>query len=302
MLRLLAFVGFLIAGAAAAQSPLPGEGWELGARYWISSGMSERSHNAQGVDPSLGNPTSVLVYEGIDAHAVELHARKSFGERWFVRGNAGLGWIRNGSFDDEDFRAGQVKFIDTTSTVKGNRLSYATIDAGRDFWVLGDTTIGLFAGYHYWTERLDAYGLTFTVGGGSSIDEGVPVISHEVSWSSLRLGVAGSVRFNPRTRLAIDVAWVPYADVRDEDSHYLRTSPNDLGPTPNIIMEGRGRGMQIDVELRHLWRQEWELGIGFRHWWLRATSGTRFAAGTSLPANVIESQRTGLTLSVTRRW
>jgi hypothetical protein len=292
----------LVAAAASARAEAPAEGWEFGARYWISSAMTERSHNAQGIAPGLGNPTSVLLYEDLDAHAVELHARKSFGDRWFIRGNAGVGWIRKGSFDDEDFETGQVKVVDTTSTVKGNRLSYASIDVGRDVWLRGDTTIGLFAGYHYWTERLDAYGLTFMVGAGDPIDESVPVITNEVTWHSLRLGVAGNVRFNPRTRLAIDVAWVPYSEVRDEDSHYLRTSPTDLGPTPNIIMDGRGRGLQLDLELRHLFREQWELGVGLRHWWLRATSGDRFAAGTRLPVNEIESRRTGLTLSITRRW
>lgn len=292
----------LLVWLLSAALPASAQGWELGARYWLSTGSTVRSHNAQGVAPSRGNPTSVLTYEDLNAHALELYARKDFGQRWFLRGNAGLGWIRSGTFDDEDFLAGQVKSIDTTSAVKGNRLSYATIDLGRDFWVLGNTTIGLFAGYHHWTERLDAYGLIFTVGGSGSIGESVPVITNEVTWRSLRLGIGANAGFTPRTRLSIDLAWVPYADVRDEDSHYLRTSPNDLGPTPNIIMEGRGRGMQFDLELRHLIRAQWELGAGLRHWWLRATRGNRFAAGTSLPLTELESQRTGLTFSLTRRW
>jgi len=291
----------LAMSGAGAQLPAA-QGWQLGARYWLSSGTTVRSHNAQGFDPSLGNPTSVLTYESLDAHAVELHARRDFGERWFVRGHAGLGWIRNGSLDDEDFFAGQAKFSDSTSAVKGNRLGYATIDIGRDVWTLGsNTTIGLFAGYHYWTERLDAFGASFTVGTGD-IGDSVPVITNEVTWHSLRLGVAANARFSPRTRLAVDLAWVPYARVRDEDSHHLRTSPSDLGPTPNIIMDGHGSGVQLEVELRHIIKESWELGVGLRHWWLRSTSGNRLAAGTSLPLVELESQRSGLTLSVTRRW
>jgi outer membrane protease len=297
---------FLVLWLSAVALTAQAQDWELGVRYWLSTGMSERSHNAQGAAPGLGNPTSVLTYERLDAHALELHARKRFGERWFVRGNAGLGWIRNGSLDDEDFLAGQRKFSDSTSTVKGNRLSYASIDVGRDFWALrgGRTTIGLFAGYHHWAERLDAYGASFSVNllGNADVGESVPVITNEVTWRALRFGMAASWRFNPKLRLALDVALVPYAEVRDDDSHYLRTAPSDLGPTPNIIMEGHGSGVQLDLDLRYALRDAWEIGAGLRHWWLRATSGSRQAAGTNLPLNELESQRTGLTLSVSKRW
>jgi hypothetical protein len=288
----------VIALPATAQA----QGWELGARYWYSRAMTQLSHNAQGVVPALGNPTSVLTYDDLNAHSVELHARKDFGERWFVRGNAGLGWIQRGSFDDEDFFAGQVKFSDSTSTVKGNRLTYLTADLGREFWARRNLGIGLFAGYHQWTERLDAYGARFTTGGDGDIAESVPVITNEVTWRSLRLGIAAVARLSARTRVALDAALVPYAKVRDEDSHYLRTAPDQLGPTPNILIEGRGRGLQLDAELRHLFSNRWELGAGLRYWWLRATNGSRVAVGTSLPLNEIESERGGLTLSLTRRW
>src|SRR4051812_2995030 len=236
--------------------------WQFGARYWYSQATTQRSHNAQGAVPALGNPTSVLTYDELNAHSVELHARKDFAERWFVRGNAGVGRIQRGSFDDEDFFAGQMKFSDSTSTVKGNRLTYLTADVGREFWAPRNWSIALFAGYHQWSERLDAYGARFTTGGGGDIAESVPVITNDVTWRSLRLGVAAVARLSARTRIALDAALVPYATVRDEDSHYLRTAANDLGPTPNILIEGRGRGLQVDAELRHFLRDRWEVGAG----------------------------------------
>lgn len=279
------------------------QGLELGARYWYSESTTMRSHNAQGAAPSLGNPTSVLTYEEIGAHAVELHARKSLPEGGFVKGNAGVGSIRRGSFDDEDFLAGQVKFSDSTSAVKGNRLAYFTLDAGRELWNLGaHTRLGLFAGYHYWVERLDAFGATFTVGGPDSIPESEAVISNEVTWHSLRVGLVADARLAARGRLVMEAALVPYAGVRDEDSHWLRQDPNDLGPAPNIIVEGEGYGFHLELELRYAVAELWELGAGVRHWHLRATEGNRIAAGTSLPLNEIESRRTGLSLSLTRRW
>jgi outer membrane protease len=301
MTKLLLFAG-LLCGSVAVQA----QEREFGIRYWHSNGTTTRSHNAQVVQPNLGNPTSVLTYDGLKAPAVELHARVRSRDRWFLRGTAGLGWIRKGSFDDEDFNAGQSKFSDSTSPVKGNRLYYGTVDIGRDLWVLGEggSTVGLFAGYGQWVERLDAYGATFTVNGlgNANIADSVPVITNEVTWHALRLGIVANARLTQRTRLTIDATWVPYAQVRDEDSHYLRTSPSDLGPVPNIIMEGRGNGVQLDLELRHFIRDQWEIGAGWRYWRLRATHGTREAAGTSVPVTELESQRSGFIMSVTRRW
>jgi hypothetical protein len=322
MTRVLFFACLICASAA-----VPAQEREFGIRYWHSNGATTLSHNAQVVQPNLGNPTSVLTYDELKTHAVELHARVRSRDRWFIRGTAGLGWVRKGSFDDEDFNAGQSKFSDSTSPVKGNRLYYATIDAGRDLWVFGEggSTVGLFAGYGHWVERLDAYGATFSVTnrcpppnppGCADIAESVPVITNEVTWHALRLGIAANARFTQRTRLTIDAAWVPYAQVRNEDSHYLRTSPSDLGPVPNIFMEGRGHGFQLDMELRHAIQENWELGAGLRYWLLRATRGQRFTNPLSrcdvnnvcttttsdVPLTELESQRTGFLLSLTRRW
>ena len=101
-------ISFPVAGAE--------RGFEFGTRYWLSSGENRFAHNAQGADPTLGNPTSILTYEELDARALELHWRSNFSsDGWFFKGNFGLGEVRDGAFDDEDFAAGQVKFSDTTS-------------------------------------------------------------------------------------------------------------------------------------------------------------------------------------------
>jgi hypothetical protein len=287
--------------------PAQAQDAELGVRYWYSSAKSTRSHNAQSVDARLGNPTSVLTYTNLDAHALELHGRKSFAGDWFVKGNAGLGTITGGSLRDEDFNVGQVTDTDTTSTVKGNNLGYATLDFGYTLWRTSNGSTGLFIGYHYWRERLDAYGVVFTVPPvGATEPDSVPAITNEVTWQSLRLGLTSTAYLGPRSRLSCDVAVVPHAKVRDEDSHWLRQDPSAgsffLGPAPNIHMEGRGYGFQFELELRHALHSGWELGGGLRYWWLRAEDGTRKALGTSVPIIEIESQRVGVTLSLTRRW
>jgi hypothetical protein len=276
---------------------------EFGARYWYSDGKTTRAHNAQGLAPSLGNPTSVLTWEDMRAHALELHGRQSFGQAWYLKGYAGLGDIKSGSLRDEDFRRGQVKLSDTTSTVNADTLTYASIDLGADVWRFRNGRAGFFVGYQYWKEQVDASGLVSTVPPvGRVLPDSLLVISNEVTWQSLRVGFAGAWNLSPPTRIKLDAALVPFAHVRAEDSHFLRQSPNDLGPVPNVHSKGDGYGVQLDAELRHLVQRDWEIGAGLRYWWLRARDGTHTQAGFDLALTELESQRYGFTLSVTRRW
>jgi methylenetetrahydrofolate reductase (NADPH) len=58
---------------AAAQHAFPETPrGEIGLRYWLSSGESKLSQNAQHRAPSLGNPSAVMTYENLDANALEL--------------------------------------------------------------------------------------------------------------------------------------------------------------------------------------------------------------------------------------
>jgi hypothetical protein len=301
--RLFVALAVAVSQVAFAQDPAPRG--ELGLRYWLSTGENKHSHNAQGLFPTFGNPTSVLTYENLDANVLELYGRLNFAQNWFIKGNLGYGRINTGSFDDEDYLAGQVKFSDTTSSVPEGWLAYGTFDIGRNEWVLrqGRTTLGAFIGYNEWTEHVDAYGATDTLGGGGDISPGVKVISNKLIWRSLRVGLAADLALATRTRLGIDLAFIPYARVRNEDSHHLRTDPSDLGPVPNIIIEGNGRGVQFDAELRHAVYRRTELGVGFRYWYLKATDGKRQVVDfPDLPLVELYSIRTGLTLSVTHTW
>ena len=293
-MRLLPAILVLIATSAAAD--------ELGLRYWLSSGNTKWSHNAQSQVPAFGNPTSILDYSDLVAHSVELHGRKNIGASWFVRGTLGVGWIQDGELDDEDYLAGQVKFSDTTSSVDGKRLSYASFDIGRDLWTLnrGRSKVGFFVGYHYWTERQDAYGVTSTVPAtGVVFDGAVPAISNEVTWDSLRIGLAMSTVLGARTRLTFDAAWIPYAKLKAEDSHYHRA---DLGPVPNIHFRGRGQGLTFDFELRQQFAGQWEFGLGARFWWIETTHGTVRFGDADTPLIRLETERVGFTASLTRRW
>jgi hypothetical protein len=295
-LRSLALLLLLVSLPGTAQE----RGFELGVRYWLSRGYHQFSHNAQGVNPAFGNPTSILTYEDADAHSLEIYGRSDFGKGWFVRGNVGVGDVRDASFDDEDYAAGQVKVSDTTSEVRGERLSYFTLDAGRELWrnAGGSARLEGFIGFQQWSETLDAYGAEATVGPISVPDETL-AITNDVTWRSLRAGLGLRMQFGSTTRLTADLALVPYSEVRNEDSHHLRAN---LGPTPNVITTGTGGGFQLDVELRHEVRRRTEIGIGLRHWHLRSTDAEVTLAGVTVPVNEIETRRTGITATVVGRW
>jgi len=299
------FVSLAIAGAGAhAQTPPEATGgWEAGVRYWLNTGSTQRSHDASAFSPILANPTSTLIYGGLDSHVVELHARKGFGEGWFVKGNLGIGTVNTGTFTDQDFIIlGGVRFMaETTSAVSG-KLQYATIDAGRELWRTGNTTVALFAGYQHWNERLDGHGLQDSFG-PSSLPASVLVISNQLTWKSLRLGAeARSVR--GRTRFTLEAALVPYAKYRNEDSHYLRQDPADLGPAPNVIGDGWGWGGQLEAEVRRSFPGLWglELGVGYRYWKLDSKEGTQRQAGLEFPLVDLRSERHGVTFSATKAW
>lgn len=308
---LLVVLGFALAPCAAAQEAAARPQTELGVRYWLSTGETRHSHNAQGVDPTLGNPTSVLIYENLDAHVVEFFGRRNFGANWFVKGNIGVGLINAGMFEDEDFKAGQVRDAHTTSSVPSGWIAHVTLDLGRDEWTLREdrATLGAFVGYSRWTEYVDAYGLTDQLG-GAGIDRDVRVISNELAWNAVRVGLAAGFAFSSRTRLSADLALVPYATFRNQDSHYLRsTNPASqfyLGPVPNIIIDGKGRGLQLDAELIHEVSRRTELGLGLRYWYLESTKGTRtvpnIPGAAELPLVELVSMRAGVTFSLRSRW
>jgi hypothetical protein len=300
---------FFLAGGVAGQEEEPRRArGDFGVRYWLSSGETKHSHNAQVVAPQFGNPTSVLTYSNLDANAIEVFARAVFERDWFVKGNLGMGQVNSGWFRDEDFFAGQDKFSDTTSAVPEGWLAYGSADLGRQ-WVLrgGAITLGVFAGYGQWTEYVEAYGATDHLGFiGGDIPTNVKVISNKVIWRALRVGFAGEFAIASRAWLAVDLAAVPYTEVRNEDSHVLRTDFDDLGPAPNIVHTGRGWGVQLDAELRYRIAKRTELAVGFRYWYFEVTKGQRslpnFPDEPSLPLVELYSTRNGLTLALRRTW
>ena len=226
--------------------------WELGMRYWYSEGSTRFDINSSQRAPILGNPTSTLNYDGIDANSLEFVWAVRNEARTFFKGFVGGGWLSGGSLDDEDYLAGQIKFSDTYSRLDGESMGYGTIDVGQDFTLIDNkarVVVSPFIGFNYWQETVDGYGARcnaddvggFFCGPPGSIE--VPfsteVITNKASWSSLRLGAELKAKLWDRLTLRGDAAIVPLAYLWNQDSHYLR---RDLGPVPNITDSGTGWG------------------------------------------------------------
>jgi hypothetical protein len=297
----LASLGLVVPLAHAQEVVAPDSGWEVGLRYWLSSGKTEWNHNAQSVAPAAGNPTSVLVYDKLNANSLEVQGAKRGRQGWFIAGNLGGGTIKSGSLNDSDYFAGQVKFSETTSSISDGDLAYATFDGGFDFLRPSPrTSLGVFGGFNYWNERVVASGASYIVPAGApGIPNSVAVITNEVKWYSARFGINGRAQVGDSLHLTATVAAVPRTWMRNNDSHHLRT---DLGSTPNITMDGTGRGVQLEAEARYALFKSTEIGLGVRYWKLRATGDIHFAGGSGLPLNEFESTRYGATLSLISHW
>ena len=287
---------------AHAEDFSPNTGWEAGARWWGSRGKTQWSHDGHGADPSLGNPASVLVYDKLDAQSLEVFGGKRWHEGWSVSGSLGGGTIHHGMLSDSDYLAGQVKSSETNSSITDGDLAYATLDGGYDFWrPAWRTSLGALLGLSYWNERVVASGLSSVVPAGApGLPNDVALITSDVKWYSIRLGLAGRAQIGDSLNLSATLAAVPYTRMRNDDSHWLR---GDLGPTPNVTMDGHGYGAQLDAEARYTIFKSTDLGLGVRYWKLKTTTGNvQFGGGPSLPLNEFQSSRYGATVSLVTRW
>ncbi|EJW12602.1 hypothetical protein A33M_1885 [Rhodovulum sp. PH10] len=285
---------------------------EVGGRYWYSRGSTAFGF-ANG-DPFSGNPTSTLDWNDTTGHSGEVFARIDHRPSGvFVKGFLGGGALDGGTIVDRDFYAGQVKFSDTSSRIGGDDFWYGMIDVGWAYRVpsLG-FRVGGFVGYHYWREKMTAYGLRCNaddVGGWFCPTGSVPypdstaVGAYEPTWHAMRLGLDAQWRFMPRWTVSGEVAYVPIAHLENADSHLMRA---DLGPSPNIVSKSsRGYGVEAEVLVSYAVTPNLELGAGGRVWALNTDEGdVKFGPlfATPLELTKFEQVRYGLLVQAKGRF
>jgi len=300
---------------------------EVGLSTWISQGNTKWSHNASGPNfPNnlLGNPSSELDYKDVWSNVVELHGQVSLRNGLFFRGQFGYGGIDDGTLIDDDYvSAAGASFFGTTvsgpqrisrteSDIDGSNLWYLNADVGYKFLTFagGRGSLKGFVGYQYWTEKYEAKGInqlectavgTFCdpIGPVSNVGQ-TTVITNEVEWNSIRLGLEGGYQITRRFSISGSAAFIPYTSLKNEDIHHLRT---DLRQDPSFSMSGTGIGANFDVSVSYMIVKQLFFDLGYRYWWLKVTDGdwnSHPAGGPTIPAELNEFQtiRQGVTLGL----
>ena len=231
-------------------------GFEAGARYWYSIGQN-RFASFSTVDWDRMQGHSGEAFLRVDHHPTHL----------YVKGLAGGGILTGGDVD----RINPAALLNTTSAVDGNSLVYAMIDFGYAFEVpQAGVRFGAFAGYHYWHERMTAFGILCDAAspncgpaGSTAVSFGTPAFIFDTTWNAIRIGGDAKIEVFDGWTISGEVAFVPYARVSNEHIFLLRVDPS------NILTDGwRGMGAEAEAFIRYRVRPNLELGVGARYWGL----------------------------------
>ena len=249
--------------------------FEIGGRYFYSSAKNWYDlYN----DPTPAQLNSRLTYDGLNAHSGEVFFRVDTPSAIFVKGYYGAGSIRQGGLYDEDFPPAVSPYSKTVSDTSGT-LQYGNIDLGYSFYDsrgLATSTpvrFGGFIGYHYWHEKVDAFGCeqianTTPCGVGGfiptrGIGPGVLVVTENDTWHSFRAGGIVDIWLTPALKFTAEAA---YARVWQKalDTHYLT-----FGSDPSTAT---GNGVQLEAILSYQLTPLFNVGVGGR-WWHFNTTG-----------------------------
>ena len=302
---------------------------DLEISEWFSQGETVWSHNASGLDPNLGNPSSKLKYRDTGTNVTEITGRVQLRNKVFLRGAFGYGSIGGGRLTDDDFLSaqgaasqgatvsGEHRFSRTYSDIDGNNLWYLNGDIGVTTHTFKENKgrIGMFVGVQYWRERHVATGVTqaecTTASSPSSEFRCSPagtvgfrnqtVVTNTTTWLSGRLGGEVEFKVDPRVSLEAKAALL-LSYLNNEDVHHLRT---DLAQDPSFRMTGLGIGTNTDVNLRvRIWDRLYLTG-GYRVWWNRVLTADQWkiygvdGSSATAPLTQFQTLRHGPTIGLT---
>jgi hypothetical protein len=274
--------------------------FEFGTRYWYSSGRLAKDLFD---DPrSSVNLNSRLTYSGLTTGSYEGFGRINTAFGSYFRGYAGFsGGLNKGTLNDEDFPPGLRPYSNTSSQQQGGKLTYGSIDFGQNLVRTDRLSASLFVGYGYLNESVNAFGCSQIAGNpfvcAPAISPGVLAITEESHWQFARLGLLGEFRVLDCLTLSAEVAWLPFAQIYAQDTHWLRlgTALFDIsGPIPEL---GTGTGVQIEAIASYKVTDRITLGVGGRYWALQTRGSTDFE---SVIVGVTDPAAQPLNFSTTR--
>jgi outer membrane protease len=295
-------VACLSSTAPVQAGELKFDGAVIGFGVGLSTGQTDWNKTA----PGGGDPTSELTYDETDLLSFELYGRLPLPEKFFIRGNVGIGIkeIGDGNFRDDDWNSNQVLISSTDSIVPDSDMFYVSADVGREVakFEEGRGSLSLFAGFQYWREKHEAFGVFNRLTNTQTISNSIPVIRNEVEWKSLRLGALGFYKMTDKLTWSADLAFIPYTDMHNEDSHLLRTSMADLGPTPNVVMDGYGHGFEGEIGFAYNFTPNWMANFDVRYWTLMSDGDLVHGPNSTTPSthtlNDLDTYRYGVNAGV----
>jgi len=260
---------------------------ELSVRSWMfTAGNTTWSHDASGLDPRLGDPTSELMYKDNDTHIIELGGRLNFGLRGFLQAEGGFSVsFDRGLLVDDDHTAvgGQHLFSRTHSDLSGSGTQYVTLNLGVRALEFAESRgyLEVFGGLQYWRTKYEAIGVRQVVCNSSGIPglsctpnftlSGVLAISNTTHWfTPIHVGFNSEYRLIPRVSLNLTAAVSPVSILYNEDVHHLRS---DLQQDPSFSMWGVGVSANSSVGLKFLVTRHLALTGGYRVMWNRTYAG-----------------------------
>ena len=249
---------------------------EIGARAWY--GMGQTGKDLYGTDRSM--LVSRLTYKGLTGASGEIYGQ--INERnYFIKGVAGLGkLLMRGSLQDEDFPPVVTPYSSTDSSLHAGDIGYVTFDGGAYIAQTPNARLGVFAGYGYLHQAVNAYGCTQTATNTSvcagGIADSTAVLSQTNDWNALRVGFNGDVEFGKGWRLSGEAAVLPFVKLSGTDSHWLRICDTTGCFTGGIPEDGTGWGYQLEAMLDYTLANRVTVGIGGRYWHMQTKGTTHF--------------------------
>jgi hypothetical protein len=210
-------------------------------------------------------------------------ARFDFNNGWFFKGNVGGGGFLSGHLKDEDFGlpAPLLPYSATLSDQKHGSALYSTVDIGAKLIRGPDFHIGVFGGYNFLRETVNAYGCSQLavnpeICGDFPVPNSIRAITQVNNWHSLRVGVDAGFEID-RFRVSAEAALLPYVRLNGSDAHWLRIDPNTVdaftGPVPE---DGTGWGYQLEGFASYRLTDWLSVGAGARWWHMQTKGYTHF--------------------------
>ncbi len=279
---------------------------ELSLRSWLfTAGETQWSHDASGLHPTLGNPTSELKYKDNDTHLVGLGAKVHLNRRLFVEGEFGLSVdFDRGNLIDDDYLAGQRLFSRTNSGITGKGTWHFNGNVGYRAAELPNERghLDLLGGFQYWRTTYEAKGFVCDSSVLTCDPSTLPAVKNTAHWI-MPLQIGGQLEYRIMRRVSANVKMLfsPASVVYNEDIHFQRS---DLEQDPSFSMWGVGFSATIEPTIKIMLTRHLALVGGYRVMWSRAYYGRWEVHGLgtgseTAPLTEFQTLRHGATVALT---